>query len=111
MKALELTVHPPIPPDPYEFGMLMHNEPEVTAWENARYEEDVAKYRKRLTDSELAADYHAWIAHMNKMQWTEEVLMKQDEPEWPENVWDRLGERASIIYRFATLPHYDEDQP
>jgi hypothetical protein len=110
MKALELTIYPPIPPDPYEFGKLMHNEPEVVAWENARYEEDLAKYRKRLTDAELAAMYWGFV--QTDMLWPDTGA---DPDEMDDDAWHvvckRWHEAEATVLRFASLPHYDEVSP
>lgn len=108
MKALELTVYPRRRVTLEGFhGQLEHHYEYAV---NGRLvdEQNIFPSIKRMTDAELAAEYHSWHAHMNKMQWTEEVLMQQGEPEWPEETWDRLGERGNTLHRFATLMSYDE---
>ena len=58
----------------------------------------------RLTEPELAAEYHEWNAHLNKLQWAEIASgdLLADE------AWDRLHGRLNTLYRFATSPHYFE---
>lgn len=111
-KPLELTIYPAIPPDPYESGMALHNEPEVLAWEGARYEEDVARYHKRLMGSELAAE--VWHERYNHEY---VALMLEEFRSTPHRTtairyWaDQLGEtrgRIEALQRFATLPDHDE---
>lgn len=60
---------------------------------------------KRFTDAELAAEYQSWSGHMKHLQWAE--LSSEDA--LSEEAWALVGARATILYRFAELPHYDED--
>lgn len=105
MKALELVVYAK---EPGRYGGEPRYHSPDGLWAYPASHVDGYAAEKRLTDAELAAEYHSWHAHMNKMQWTEEVLMQQGEPEWPEETWDRLGERGNTLHRFATLMSYDE---
>lgn len=106
-KPLELVVHPPLHPVEREYiedSRRRGTRPVFV---------DAARigmlHAKRLTDPELAAEYHAWVAHMNRMQWAE--LARGEDPE-PEAVWAALGERAATLYRFALANHYDQaDNP
>lgn len=50
---------------------------------------------KRLTNAELAAEY--WCSEWRKVT-----------PETSDAVKILSAERAEILHRFATLPHYDE---
>lgn len=92
MKALELKVFPPIPecPQPH-WGSFAYVD-----WFTDRSAEIKLRERKRLTDTELAAEMHAansdaWRAHSAKG--TSLPL---------------LEDRFETLARFATLPHYDE---
>ncbi len=102
MKAMELVIFPPIPPDPYESGEFLHNQPEVLDWENARFNEDVSKYRKRLTDAELAAEF--WKAK-ERCMFVSAFSGMSVSPD------SHSARQALALHRFATLPHHDEDQP
>ena len=59
---------------------------------------------KRLTDAELAAEWHDWVAHMKHLQWSE---LSSEEPLTDEQ-WAPVHARAMTLWRFATHPHYDE---
>ena len=74
MKALELTVYPPFAHD----------------W----------SIDKRLTDAELAAEYHA-----------QAVRVRRIEDGRPHRVAGPSAYRKlEALHRFATLPHYDEKE-
>lgn len=92
MKALELTVYPPIPecPEP-RWGDFAYED-----WFEDRAYEKKLMARKRLTDAELAAEMHAanadaWRAYSAKS-----------------TVIPALEDRFVTLARFASLPHYDE---
>lgn len=59
---------------------------------------------KRLTDAELAAEYQR-ICHEFDIA---KCGLEYDH--WPGMAWDAddIGDRHDILYRFATLPHHDE---
>ena len=91
MKPLELTIYPPIPPNPRPAGPLTRMSPEFheyMVWEDDREEEALLTRRKRLTQHELAAEcWHFMAMHRSGQG---------------------LAVRYAALERFATLPHYDE---
>ena len=92
MKALELTVHEIDSTDP---SMAVVD----GFWEYRPYDP-----AKRLTDAELAAEYHAWDAHLKHLQWCE--LSSGDE--LGRESWRKLNARLETLWWFTNLPHYDE---
>lgn len=98
MKALELTVYPPIPECPQQSGWGYARDD----WFDDRAKERNLTEQKRLTDAELAAEYWSeeknlgdvrdWIKTLPGYQVLEPVLL----------------DRVLTLHRFATLPHYDE---
>ena len=62
---------------------------------------------KRLTDAELAAEWHDWVAHIKHLQWSE---LSSESPLLDEQ-WLPIHARAMTLWRFATLPHYDGERP
>lgn len=63
---------------------------------------------KRLTDAELAAEYHSWDSICRREQWIEAVR-GDDYTDRERRGQDQLYERLNTLYRFATHPHYDEE--
>lgn len=84
MKPLELRIHEKHPTlDAYRFG------PSYTPYA-------IVAVDKRFTDAELAAEY-----------WQEGRVLLTKEQSAGER-FDRIV-RWAVLHRFATLPHYDED--
>jgi len=66
---------------------------------------------KRLTGSELAAEYWFDEAMANAAEADLETCREGDSNKVVNGIFDRMQRhrlRALIIHRFATLPHYDE---
>jgi hypothetical protein len=82
MKALELTIYPPIHRPHYGYGIDPYRE----QWKRER----AIIESKRLTEGELSAEYWraGWIAESEQSQEADNV--------------------ARTLYRFATRPHYDD---
>ena len=68
-------------------------------WPYVREMADNMSQQKRLTEAELAAEY--WRA--NALGW-----MHEDAGEFTRA--EQHSTESSIFRRFATLPHYDEEQ-
>jgi len=66
---------------------------------------------KRLTDAELAAEYHAQDGKCRHEQWIEAVRGEDDYEDWERAAQSRMYEQLTALHRFATIPAYDEDQP
>jgi hypothetical protein len=96
-KPLELTIYPPVPPNPRPAEPLTRMNPKFRAcmeWDDARTKEQRLSWQKRLTDSELAAEYHRAGSG-----WDETNYDRESKPE--------MEPISSILHRFASLPHYD----
>ena len=95
MSPLELKVFPPIPecPQPH-WGSFAYED-----WFTDRAAEMKLRERKRLTDSELAAEY--W-----ELTYGSEVASG-----WASDyaIILQSNERRETMRRFATLPNYDEE--
>lgn len=106
MKALELTVYPTrgretyvIPPPRLSLGAVAV---------------DRLSQAKRLTDAELAAEVFSAIFHEAECEVRGLRLILTD-PEHPDidhyaKHNHEFGRQADILRRFATLPHFDEEQ-
>ena len=88
MRALELTVYPPLVHPGWEDMAAMR------AYVDQRHHERTMREAKRLTDAELAAEY--W-----KRQFLYAVANGVHETA-------RAYAHMQVIHRFATLPHHDE---
>ena len=64
--------------------------------------------RKRLTDAELAAEYHAQDSRCRHEQWIETVRGDDDYEDWERAMQSRMYEHLTALHRFATIPDYDE---
>ena len=98
MKALELTVYPPIPENPRPEEPLFRTSPQFQAcmdWDDARDKEARLRRQKRLTDAELAAEFHAMDAERRALQ--------HDGYDYHLEL-----ERSVTLYGLAFLPHNDE---
>lgn len=104
MKALDLTVYPTF----WLSGNLW-----TTAVRGATISDpidvDYWSACKRLTDAELAAEYYAQDSQCRHEQWIETVRGDDDYEDWERAMQSRMYERLSMLHRFATLSHYDED--
>ena len=74
------------------------------AWGHERWREYALSDEKRLTDAELAAEWHDWISHLKHLQWSE---LASENPLTDEQ-WAPVNARAMTLWRFATHDHYDE---
>ncbi|QDG65816.1 hypothetical protein NIBR502772_05945 [Pseudarthrobacter sp. NIBRBAC000502772] len=90
MKALELTIYPPIHRPRYGYGIDPYRE----QWKRERNIIEA----KRLTDAELAAEYwrSTWDAQSCYHDGSDEDITA-------------TRKEYEALERFATLPHYDED--
>ena len=96
MKALELVVYPRRGRETYVIPPPRHSLGAVAV--------DRLSQQKRLTEGELAADYYrtAWL-HENSIA---------ENDGYDGTAETRAFRRQTlVIYRFATLPHYDEPLP
>jgi len=66
---------------------------------------------KRLSDAELAAEYHAQYSKCRDEQWIETLRDEDDYTDTERAAQSTMYEWLSMLHRLATLPHYDEDQP
>lgn len=64
-------------------------------------------HEKRFTPAELAAEAWAARAAFDRTSFNE--ISSGDE--FSDKRWAYVTDRLNTLYRFATLPHYDEDQP
>lgn len=94
MKPLELTIHPKLEPPTTGAEIMPYRE----QWRR----EHALQHTKHLTDAELAAEYHANEVEAWRMSARRPEFFNVDHAE-------RLEERESILRRFATLPHHDEE--
>jgi hypothetical protein len=95
MKALELKVYP-------EWrGYYREDDGSPLANQLAA---DSYSRAKRFSGAEMAAEYHAWDAHLKHLQWCE--LSSGDE--LSEESWRKLNARLETLWWFASLPHFDE---
>lgn len=96
MKPLDLRVHEKHPDtDAYRFG------PSYTPYA-------IVAVDKRLTDSELAAIYWGYV--QTDMLWPDARLdVDETDSDYWEAACERWREAEKTVLRFATLPHYDED--
>ena len=60
---------------------------------------------KRFTDAELTAEYWALNYFLAGAQFNE---VSSGAP-YSETFWERNYEKSNALYRFAALPHYDEE--
>lgn len=112
MKSLELTIYPfvdrwvdytcdiggrTVSGSSREYGY----ETPHGVWRGDEFEE------KRLTDAELAAEY--WRTGQDEAYITEGIIWKGICDGWSTSESAALH-RSYVIRRFATLPHYDEEQ-
>jgi hypothetical protein len=78
----------------------------------AREGADVLSRNKRFTDAELAAEMQSAVFHEAEceVRGLRLVMRNPDHPGIDHySHWNReFGRRATILERFATLPHYDE---
>lgn len=93
-----------IPPSPIASRISDH-------WPYVRKLADRMSQEKRLTDSELAAEYHAQDAKCRHEQWIETVRGDDDYEDWERAAQSRMYEQLTAIHRFATIPAYDEPAP
>lgn len=86
------TIHPPIPECPEQSGWGFARDD----WFDDRASERKLTEKKRLTEAELAAEYHkqGHVFMLNGGSKAPDMLHQS-------RIWDTL-------YRFATLPNYDE---
>lgn len=90
-KPLEVTIHPPIPPEP--------TEPQTWGdWFVGRVNEEADMARIRFTDAELAAEYHAAEVEA----WRDSAICRRS----PHT--ETLEHQSQTLLRFATHPHYFE---
>lgn len=61
---------------------------------------------KRFTDAELAAEYWRARARLERLAFDE--LSSGDE--YGDEAWTLIAHPANTFLRFATLPHYDEQE-
>ena len=101
MKPLELTIYPIWDAGD---GTLYADHPARQWPTNVGYE----VYRKRLTDAELAAEFEAARCDYLLSQASGHFWAPLGET-WPSD-HKSAGRRTTTLLRFATLPHYDEDQ-
>ena len=104
MRPLELTIYP-FQTERYPSGYRIERDGYITRHGATRRAES-----KHLTDTELAAEYWHRTAHFNKQQWVEEVLIQQGEPAWSDEKWAAIAAPLNTLHRFATAPHYYEEQ-
>jgi hypothetical protein len=110
-KPLELVVYPKVDrwvKHPHgggwrEFGY----ETPTGVWDFTLFGPDL--FDKRLTDAELAAEYHSWDSLCRREQWIETV-QGDEYTERERRGQKRMYDRLNTIYRFATHPHHDEEQ-
>ena len=112
-KPLELTVYPPLAPDDElrwrDVSTGREGQPSdvpVPEWHHRQRSAPPARYGKRLTDAELAAEY--WRA--NSIGWCAEATQSfYDEFTGHIVSSDRMKHYVTVLDRFATHPHYDEE--
>lgn len=98
MKPLELTVYPPI--------KYPTTGAEIEQWRFERQVEIQLRKDKRLTDAELAAE--VWSAVEARTRHAGNILGGQHDNPYAQAAFNRAIQRVQVMYRFATLPHYDE---
>lgn len=76
-------------------------------WPYVREIADRMSQQKRLTDSELAAEWHKQDSQCGQ-KFEGYAIAHNGEPLGTE---EEEVEKLRTVHRFATLPHYDEDQP
>lgn len=87
-------------------------------WPYVREMADRMSQAKRLTDAELAAEVFSAIFHEAECE-VRGLRIERGYPPHPGHPAvehyvkqnREFGRQAGILHRFATLPHYDEDQP
>ena len=108
MKPLELTIYPPVPDKPQPNT----NRP-VWSWEADRHLEQTLSTQKRLKDAELAAEMWrqaAWIGALGRSYAMPDRYIAFDAA-FHEGPATEDEYQWTVLHRFATLPHYDEEQP
>lgn len=98
MKPLELTVYPKL-----ERPLYGH---QIEGYRQQVKAEIELREAKRFTDAELAAEYYRMDGLCRKEQWIEAV--RDDYCEAERRGQAMMYDRLNTLYRFATLPHYDE---
>lgn len=97
-KPLELTVYAK---EPGRYGREATYHSPDGLWAYPESHVDGYAAAKRLTDTELAAEWHA-----NESEaW---LYLNRHPDHFKVDHAERLEEQESILRRFATLPHYDE---
>lgn len=116
MKPFELTVYPPLT-DTEKMSVSLTLSTGLNVWHTPPPGFLESK-RKRLTPAELAAE--AWRGEadlgIGKTNARFGYFKKPNEAQWEADLLlhslDELTHRLEALTRFATLPHYDEqDQP
>lgn len=97
-KPLQLTVYP-------KLERPKRGE-DIMAFRSQFIDEMLIIRAKRFTDADLAAEYHAADVHFQRSIW-QEMARGED---WPDAEWERIAHPVNALYRFATLPHYDEQE-
>jgi len=93
MRALELTTYPKLE--------RPRTGDEIMPYQKARRREMALERSKRLTDAELAAEYHGQASRV--------VLIEKSSPH--KSAGPSAYRKLEALHRFATLPHYDKEQP
>ena len=97
-KPLELKIYPPRPMPSIPDGRL--DDPAWDDWEDAfemRRRAMLKAHRKRLTEPELAAEYHQALGEANLLMMAPRRAGKMT-----------AANRVNTLLRFATTPHYFE---
>ncbi|QOT16499.1 hypothetical protein [Paenarthrobacter sp. YJN-5] len=109
-KPLELTIFAPVPEQPtaaraaltekiLAFGAHM-------AWHADRTREHILSRKKRLADTELAAEF--W--HASQVATYARARIDWGMDSWFGTSADRAEDIEHVLQRFAELPHFDEEE-
>ncbi|MFK0005497.1 hypothetical protein ACIQTZ_00440 [Paenarthrobacter sp. NPDC090520] len=112
-----MTIFPPVPPYPMLPSQARPDESPIALgvrtfkaaveWQAERFAELSASRLKRLTDSELAAEF--WHA-------SQVATYARGRLDWGLDSYagisaDRAEDIEDVLQRFAELPHFDQDSP
>jgi hypothetical protein len=101
MKALELNVYPKTT---HSASLTLYAVGRDTHYTLAGA--DKMAREKRLTDAELAAEF--WQACDERTRDAGNILGGQHNNPYAQKAFQTSIDRAKILHRFATIPHYDE---